>query len=101
MTAALTALFMTPFLTSVEASATLPYAEEYLSVYLWGTLFALLSVGLNTFITLQGKADVAMWVVVIGALMNIALDYLLINVMSMGVGGAALATVISQGLAPY
>ncbi|MFR9554295.1 MAG: MATE family efflux transporter [Rikenellaceae bacterium] len=101
VTSAITALFMTPLLTSVGASAqTLPYAEEYLSIYLWGTLFALLSVGLNTFITLQGRADIAMWVVVVGAVMNIALDYTFINIMSMGVGGAALATVISQGVMP-
>ncbi len=99
VTSVVTALFMTPLLTSVGASAqTLPYAEEYLSVYLWGTLFALLSVGLNTFITLQGRADIAMYVVVVGALLNIALDYIFINLMGMGVGGAALATVISQGV---
>ncbi len=98
-TSIITALFMTPLLTSVGASVqTLPYAKEYLSIYLWGTLFALLSVGLNTFITLQGRADIAMWVVVSGAVMNIALDYIFINIISMGVRGAALATVISQGV---
>ena len=99
VTSLATAVFMTPLLTSVGASAeTLPYAEEYLSIYLCGTLFVMLSMGLNTFITLQGRADVAMYVVVTGAGMNIVLDYIFINLINMGVGGAALATVISQGV---
>ncbi len=97
ITALTTAIFITPLLKSVGASTqTLPYAKEYLSIYLWGTLFALISVGLNTFITLQGKANIAMWIVISGAVMNISLDYIFINIMSMGVKGAAIATVISQ-----
>ena len=95
----ITALTMQSLLTAVGASSvTLPYAEGYLSIYLWGTLFALLSVGLNAFITLQGRADIAMWVVVTGAILNIALDYLFIFPLGLGVKGAALATVISQGI---
>ncbi len=93
-----TYLWMHPLLTSIGASAqTLPYAEEYLSTYLCGTLFALLSVGLTPFITLQGHANIAMWVVVAGALLNIIFDYVFIYLCQMGVGGAALATIISQG----
>ena len=95
----LTFIFMTPLLTSVGASPqTLPYAKEYISTYLWGTLFALISVGLNNFITLQGRANIAMFVVVAGALMNIILDFIFIQILDMGVRGAALATVISQAL---
>ena len=99
LTSLATYLYMSPLLVGVGASAqTLPYAIEYLSIYLWGTLFSLISIGLNSFITLQGRADIAMWVVVIGAFMNIVLDYIFINILNMGVGGAAAATVISQGV---
>ena len=98
-TSVLVFVFITPLLTTIGASAnTLPYAKEYLSIYLWGTLFALTSLGLNTFITLQGRAEIAMWVVVIGAVLNIVLDYVFIQIIGMGVSGAALATVISQGM---
>ena len=99
LTSVIVYCFMTPLLTAIGASEnTLPYAEQYLSVYLWGTLFALLSLGLNTFITLQGRAEIAMWVIVIGAVLNIVLDYIFIQILGMGVSGAALATVISQGV---
>lgn len=96
--AAVTYLFMEPILLFTGASAaTLGYAVDYLSVYLWGTLFVLIAVGLNSFITVQGRPGVAMWSVVIGAAVNIVLDYILIFGYDMGVRGAAYATVISQG----
>ena len=91
-------VFMEPLLTAFGASEnTLPYAADYLSVYLLGTLFVQLVLGLNPFISAQGAATEAMLSVVIGAALNIALDPLFIFVMNMGVRGAALATVISQG----
>lgn len=89
---------MEPLLLFTGASAaTLGYASEYLSIYLFGTLFVMISVGLTPFITVQGKPTIAMWAVVIGAVVNILLDFLFILVLDMGVKGAAYATVISQG----
>lgn len=74
----------------------LPYADAYLSVYLAGTLFAILSLGLNQFIICQGYAGLGMLSVVIGAVINILLDPVFIFALNMGVTGAALATVLSQ-----
>lgn len=78
------------------SEATLPFAQEYFSVYLAGTLFSLLSIGLNQFIIGQGAAKKAMLAVIAGALANIALDPVFIFVLDMGVAGAAVATVLSQ-----
>ncbi len=90
-------LIKKPFLYMIGASdATYPYASAYLDIYLLGTLFVQLVLGLNPFITAQGNSKIAMFSVVIGAAINIALDPLFIFVMNMGVRGAALATVLSQ-----
>ncbi len=72
------------------------YAKEYLDFYIWGTIFVQFSLGLNPYISCQGKAKTAMFSVLIGALINIALDPIFIFGFNMGVKGAALATVISQ-----
>ena len=72
------------------------YAYDYLTVYLIGTLFVQLATGLNTFLTAQGKSVTAMLSVLVGAVLNIALDPLFIFMFGMGVKGAAVATVISQ-----
>lgn len=91
-------LFMEPILLFTGASAaTIGYASDYLSIYLTGTLFVLIAVGLNTFVAVQGRPGMAMWAVVLGAVINILLDYIFIFQLDMGVRGAALATVISQG----
>ncbi len=74
------------------------YANEYLQIYLFGTLFSMLSTGLNPYINAQGFPRIGMLTTVIGALINIALDPLFIFVFDMGVKGAALATVISQAV---
>ena len=76
--------------------STIGYATEYLSVYLWGSIAVLISLGLNTYITIQGFSTTAMCTTLIGAVINIALDPLFIFVFDMGVKGAALATVIAQ-----
>lgn len=73
-----------------------PYANDYLSWYLAGTVFALLSTGMCQFIICQGFAKTGMFSVIIGAAANIALDPVFIFVLGMGVKGAAIATVISQ-----
>lgn len=94
---ALSYVFMSPILRFAGASdVTEPYAKEYLSTYLLGTVFVLIATGLNSFISAQGKSGVAMISVIIGALLNIALDPVFIFGFGMGVRGAALATVMSQ-----
>lgn len=86
-----------PLLMLIGASDnTYGYAKDYLSVYLIGTLFVQLSVGLNTFLTAQGKSAMAMLGMIIGAALNIGLDPLFIFVFKLGIKGAAIATVISQ-----
>lgn len=77
---------------------TIDYAWEYLQVYALGTLFVELTLGMNAFITAQGFARIGMYTVLIGAVANIALDPLFIFGLKMGVRGAALATILSQGL---
>lgn len=73
-----------------------PYAEQYMTIYLAGTLFAILSTGMNEFIICQGYSKTAMHSVLIGAVSNIILDPIFIFVLKMNVAGAALATVLSQ-----
>lgn len=86
-----------PFLYLIGASdVTYPYAGAYLRIYLLGTLFVQIVIGLNPFITAQGQSKTAMLSVLIGAVLNIALDPVFIFVFKMGVRGAALATIISQ-----
>lgn len=86
-----------PLLHFIGASdETYVYASDYLSVYLIGTLCVQLAVGLNTFLTAQGRSTAAMLSVAVGAVLNIGLDPLFIFALGMGIKGAALATVLSQ-----
>ena len=80
------------------SDATLPYAEAYLNIYLVGTIFVMAYQGLNMYISCQGHARTAMISVLIGAILNIGLDPLFIFGLHMGIRGAALATIISQGV---
>ncbi len=82
------------------SDATFPYADGYMSIYLTGTLFVMISLGMNPFISAQGFGRTAMFTVVLGAVVNIVLDPIFIFDFGLGMGiqGAALATVISQGL---
>lgn len=90
-------VFKTPMLYAFGASNNIiGYAEEYIGIYLIGTIFVQISLGLNTFISAQGRATTAMLSVLIGAIINIVLDPILIFGFHMGVRGAALATIISQ-----
>ena len=75
---------------------TFAYADAYLTVYVSGTIFALLATGLNSYLIAQGYSGLGMLTVVLGAVLNIALDPVFIFVLDMGVAGAAVATVISQ-----
>ena len=77
---------------------TISYATSYMNIYCLGTLFTQLTLGLNAFITAQGKTLISMCNVAVGAVTNIVLDAVFMNGLGMGVKGAALATVISQGV---
>lgn len=77
---------------------TLSYASDYLTIYLWGTIFVEISLGLNFFITSQGFSTVSMATVLIGAVTNIVLDPIFIFGFGMGVQGAALATITAQAV---
>lgn len=77
---------------------TIGYAWSYMKIYALGTVFVQISLGLNAFITAQGYARTSMYTVLIGAVCNIILDPILIFGLHMGVSGAALATIISQGI---
>lgn len=74
------------------------YADQYLRIYLFGTVFSMLVTGLNGYINAQGFPKIGMLTTLIGAVINIVLDPVFIFVLHMGVQGAALATVISQGI---
>ena len=77
---------------------TITYAVDYMNIYCLGTLFTQLTLGLNAFITAQGKTLISMCNTAVGTVTNIILDAVFINGLCMGVKGAALATVISQGV---
>lgn len=98
--AVLTSVFMAfryPMLMAFGASEeTVVYGDAYLGIYLIGTVCVQIAIGMNSFITSQGFARTSMMTVIIGAVLNIALDPIFIFVLGMGVRGAALATVISQ-----
>ncbi len=92
-------VFMKPVLYAFGASdAIYPYAKDYLKIYLLGTIFVMISLGMNNFINAQGFGKIGMYTVLCGAVTNIILDPILIFVFHMGVQGAATATVVSQGL---
>lgn len=99
--AGLTALglaFRRPILYLFGASdLTFPYANDYLTIYLLGTLFVMIGLGMNPFINAQGFSRMGMMTVALGAVVNIVLDPIFIFVLDMGVRGAALATVLAQG----
>ena len=91
--------FRRPILFAFGASEDSYYfADQYLRIYLWGTAFSMVSTGLNGYINAQGFPKVGMATTILGAVANILLDPLFIFVLDMGVAGAALATVISQGI---
>ena len=76
----------------------LPFAVSYSRIYILGSVFVLLVLGMNVFITTQGFAQISMMTTVIGAVINIILDPIFIYLLDMGVRGAALATVLSQAI---
>lgn len=77
---------------------TIIYAKEYIKIYVSGTVFVQIALGLNSFISCQGFPKISMKTVLIGAILNIILDFVFIKILGMGVKGAAFATVISQAV---
>lgn len=89
--------FKEPILWAFGASeATIGYANDYLSLYLIGTIAVQIALGMNAFVNTQGFAKIGMMTVMIGAVINIVLDPILIFGFDMGVKGAALATILAQ-----
>ncbi len=92
-------IFEKPILIAFGASeATYSYASQYMRIYSAGTLFVMISLGMNPFINSQGFGRIGMGTVAIGAVLNIVLDPVFIFVLHMGVRGAALATILSQAV---
>ena len=90
-------VFQKPVLYLFGASdETYSYASAYLTIYLLGTVFVMIGIGMNNFINAQGFGRTGMVTVLVGAGINIILDPVFIFLFDMGVQGAALATVISQ-----
>jgi putative MATE family efflux protein len=95
-------IFKRPLLYLFGASdATYPYADSYITVYVLGTVLAMISFGMNPFINAQGFAKTGMLTIAIGAVINIILDPVFIFVFDMGVPGAALASVLSQAASAF
>ena len=92
-------LFRRPILYLFGASdVSVEYADQYLQIYLFGTAFSMLATGLNGYINAQGFPRVGMFTTILGAVVNIVLDPIFIFGLGLGVRGAALATVLSQGI---
>ena len=90
-------IFKEPLLLTFGASEqTLSYANDYLGIYVLGTLFVQIAIGMNPFINTQGFAKIGMMTVMVGAIINIVLDPILIFGFNLGVKGAAYATVAAQ-----
>lgn len=90
-------MFMNPLLRLFGASEeVLPYAREYLRIILWGAAFQSVSMGMNHFIRSEGNPRMSMFTMLIGAILNIILDYIFIFIFGWGIAGAAFATIISQ-----
>ncbi len=92
-------IFKEPILWTFGASeTTINYAPDYLAIYLIGTVFVQIALGMNPFINTQGFAKIGMMTVTIGAIINITLDPILIFGLNMGVKGAALASIVAQAV---
>lgn len=92
-------LFKEPILIAFGASEkTLSYGIDYISIYLFGTIFVQIALGMNAYINTQGFAKISMMTVAIGAIINIILDPILIFKLNLGVKGAALATLTAQAV---
>ena len=92
-------IFKKPLLYAFGASdATWPFADAYITIYMLGSIFVMVGLGMNSFINSQGFGRIGMCTVLLGAAANLVLDPIFIFGLDMGIQGAALATVISQAL---
>lgn len=90
-------LFLTPILKFLGATTSiLPYAVTYTSIYTISCIFNVFNVVMNNIVTSEGAAKTTMFALLIGAVLNMALDPVLIYMLHLGIAGAAIATVISQ-----
>ncbi|MDF3002262.1 MAG: family efflux transporter, partial [Bacillota bacterium] len=90
-------VFMVPILKAFGASdATMPYASEYMTVILYGTIFQGIGTGLVNLVRAAGHPIKSMMILIVGTLINIILDPILIFTLDMGISGAAWATIIAQ-----
>ena len=78
------------------SESTIGYAQDYMKIIYIGTVFNMLSFGLNHSIRASGSPNIAMASMLIGAVTNIILDPIFIFALGMGVKGGAIATVIAQ-----
>ncbi|MDD2480744.1 MAG: MATE family efflux transporter [Lutispora sp.] len=92
-------VFMNPLLRVFGASeSVMPYAQDYLSIVLYGAIFQIIGMGMNNFIRGEGNPKIAMVTMLIGAILNTILDPIFIFVFRWGIKGAALATILSQAV---
>lgn len=90
-------IFLEPLLRSFGASeAVLPYAKDYLGIILWGAVAQTIGFGMNNFIRAEGNPKIAMFTMLIGAILNTILAPIFIFVFGWGIKGAAIATILSQ-----
>lgn len=90
-------IFLHPILKLLGATdSILPYAATYAGIYIVSCIFNVFNVAMNNIVTSEGAAKTTMYALLIGAVLNIALDPLFIYVFDLGVAGAAIATAISQ-----
>jgi MATE family, multidrug efflux pump len=95
-------VFKEPLLYLFGASdVTFPFADAYLKIYLFGTIFVLITLGMNSFVNAQGFGRIGMFTVMIGAIANIILAPIFIFVFNMGIEGSAISTVIAQALSAF
>ncbi|WP_305204642.1 MATE family efflux transporter [Dubosiella newyorkensis] len=78
------------------SQTTILYALPYMQIYIIGTLFSMISLGLNPFINAQGYPTIGMVTILIGAILNIVLDPIFIFSFHLGIQGAAIASVLAQ-----
>lgn len=89
--------FKTPIIYYLGATENIfPYANEYISIVVFGGIFQCFTVIIGYILTSLGNAKVNLIATSIGAICNIIVDYILVVVLSFGIKGAAIATVSSQ-----
>jgi putative MATE family efflux protein len=91
--------FLDPILRTIGASdQSLPYARDYLRIIMAGATLNFIAMGMNNLIRAEGNPRISMYTMLIGALINVGLNYLFVFRLKIGVQGAALATIISSAV---